>query len=362
MALGSRGRDPVKRDEIMVFVRGQIFGGAWAPGEKLPPRTWFETRFGAANHTVQNAFALLAEDGFLVAEERIGTRVHPELPPLRRYALLLYGTPELRSYHPRALFAAAEALRAQGRDIRIHFDLEREFDDPEHLRLLADIRRHYYAGVFYETPPPGKQRNGILSSLDDVPFTGFIDTVFAREPNVVPLSAEPGKPNLASQDIDTRQIRYLAECGARRIACLSLAFFHEEGLEHEFRLLAEQHGMRCPPGYYLEFRPEALMQARNVLRILLAPDNPNRPDGLLVANDNFLPHVADILKEFYGDSTLAAIRITSRGNYPALPETGLDVRFFGIDMVKTLEGALCFIDDFRAKRPAHIPKIELFES
>ena len=344
-----RGREPVKRERIVSFLRAGIVAGQWRPGEQLPPRPWFEQHFEAASHTVQDAFRELLDAGFLLAERRRGTRVHPAPPHLTRYALLLRGPADRDHWQPRGLCAAAELLQQRGCDWRIHFDLNREPDDPAHLALLREIEQHGYAGLFLEGAPPAEQRSP-LWQFRGIPITGFFSSDFERPPEVAPCSRPPGDPELEFQ-----LLRALAEAGVRRPALLRCAAGHDDAREQQlYRAIAEL-GMSSPPGYLLEFHPEAPEQSRNVLRLLFAGHNRLRPDGLALADERFLPHATEVFRELSGSGFRETVRVVSAAHLPEPPPSGLPDRLIGIDLLRTLENAQRFIDDLRAGRSSPPP-------
>ena len=67
-----RGRKPSKKLEIVNFVRSQIASGQWSPGERIPFRTWFFTKFSTTPNTVQKAFRILEDEGLV--ESRSGAK------------------------------------------------------------------------------------------------------------------------------------------------------------------------------------------------------------------------------------------------------------------------------------------------
>jgi GntR family transcriptional regulator, phosphonate transport system regulatory protein len=56
-------------------LRGEIAGGAHAPGDKLPSEAALADRFGVNRHTVRQAIATLAQEGLVRAEQGRGTQV-----------------------------------------------------------------------------------------------------------------------------------------------------------------------------------------------------------------------------------------------------------------------------------------------
>ncbi len=341
MAVSCRGRNPAKRDEIVLYIRRKIVSGEWPPTGRLPPRSWFETKFNVAAHTVQSAFRIIMEQGFLVAERRLGTRVHPRPPHLAHYAVWAApGSP---------LAAAVRVLRGVGRHIRIWNTLD--------AVLLDELAGHCYAGIFLgETPPPEWRK--CLQDMESLPVTGLFPS--SAHPERHGWRASEFSGGWQRRDVEKALVRQLMQSGVRRVALLRLAQGHDAEYESDCRRLLLEGGASCPAGYFLEFSPDAPEQCANVLRVLFAPSNPLRPDGVAVLHEKLLPFLAEILSEVYGNR-VSGVRVASFGYAPQLPEVNWPVRFLGVDMVKTLLDGLRFVDECRMGMNPAPPQIVRFE-
>ncbi len=351
----TRETESRKRDVIVAHIRERIVSGAWRPGMKLPPRTRFAADFTAAPLTVQRAFRILLDDGILEAKERIGTRVAPRLPHLSRFAMLLYGTEQDVGHHTRALLMAAESLRKRGYEIDCYFVLDLPLDIPENHELLRKLRSNCYAGVFWEAV---SRHHLDLFPQFELPMTGFWGPGDSTLPqHLPPLRKEPDVWKLESQ------LRHLAERGVRRVAFLETRAELLPERAEDFRKLAAAYKLECPAGAFLVLPHEMRKHhfAEEPLALLFSPHNAERPDGLILRNETFLAPLEKILRHFYGDAARDVLKVISVCNYPALPDSGLDVSYYGVDMARTLENGLDALAELRRGGRPQQPKVFFYE-
>ena len=88
--------------------------------------------------------------------------------------------------------------------------------------------------------------------------------------------------------------------------------------------------------------------AKNPLRAMLAPEMPWQPEALVISDDNFVPVVEDVLREFYGAAAAKRFFIVAHGNLPHLPPTSLQIVFHGLDIEKTMESVLDYAESCMA--------------
>lgn len=333
-----RGPKTEKREALTAFIRESILKGVWKTGEQLPTRAYFQERFGSLN-LVQGAFRELVQEEFLTVSgtRREGTRVNPRPPFLHRYAVLLEGRDETdMNWHGRAVFEAVRILRKRGLDIEVHFDLDREFDDPEHLALNRRIMRHAFAGVYRDRYPQKAQRRYICRQ-DEIPIAGQTDIEESR-PNLAPVDAVP--------EVESALWAHLQKRGIRSAALLRCADGYREEDENRCRRDAARFGVELPRKWFLSFGADYSHALPN-LRAALDPSLIELPQSLVVPNDNCLPYVAQALDELDGDPRVANLEIVAIGNYPYLPEFRHPVKYFAYDHLKLLEDAIAFFDAFR---------------
>jgi len=330
-------------EALVKHIRDRILSGEWGPGSRLPTRRMFQARFGFAN-LVNAAFQTLIDEGFLCVPDsrQQGTIVHPEPPFLTRYAVLVQGTPDDMDLHARAVCKAVEILRKEGRRIEIHFDLNRDFDDPEHLNLYRKIERHGYAGIFLEHPCPPSQRSNLLVQRE-VPVCGAVPQEISGS-NLAPIR-HPGDWFRQLEILPV--LRFLSENGVKKLASLTTCAQYMPERERFFRKSATEYGISVPEGAYLVPGDTCYSLCVPALRTLLNAGPERIPDALYVANDNSLPYVIEVLREYAVRPEIQKMKVIAVGNYPFLIDFEYPVYYFAYDHLKNLRDGLAYIDAFR---------------
>lgn len=347
----TRGRDPAKRSELTAFVRRQILSGEWAPGAKIPPRTWFEKTFSAAPITVQNAFALLREEALIVCEPRKATRVSPAPPHLNRYGLVLYGTDRLENFFSRSLALTAKMLSEKhGLDVRVYFDLDCRQDSPDHRELLLGLRNHWFAGLFFASSPDQLRGTPILEA-PGVPRVILSDKL----ENGAPQSLRIGFPNV---EISRQALNALAQNGARRVALLIPATSGDPLQRARLRAEMEHLGLDCPNDWYIELHSRGPHFVSTVVELLFNRRNKEIPDGLFVGDDNFLPFAIEGLHRALGAEAEKRVFVVSHANYPTTLSVDFPVRYIYVNILSALERS---IDAMKALRRGEKPQPIEFE-
>lgn len=344
-------RDINRCRKLTEYIRGKIVSGEWAPGMKLPVRKYFEENFGAAN-TIQSAFSALLEEGFLTAAPRLGTCVSFTPPHLNRFAVLLYGTAELKkSCHQRALYQSVCILRKEGWNIEPFFLLDSNGDEPECVSFLQRVREHCFAGVFAEATPVHWKRF-LFDACREVPLTGYL------EPD--PALNEDALCRASYTESFHGMLKHLKSSEVKRLAVLNSVCPDGPPREHLFRELIEAAGLNCPAGYYLEIS-ERYSLAENICRLLFSPSNTQPPDGLVLYNDNFLPYAAKVLHELYGTQIEKRVHVVSICNYPVLPVSDFPVYCCGFDQPAIMRSALEYMARLRRGETASPPAMFFYD-
>ncbi len=325
---------------LAAHIRGKIVSGEWEPGFRLPTRRMFQAEFGSSN-LVNAAFQILLDEEFIRVNDfrQGGTVVNPEPPFLRRYAVLLGGTPETVDFHARAVLGAVETLRGEGREIDVHFDIDREFDDPEHVALYRRIERHGYAGIFLEQPCRTRQRSRLYEQCE-IPVCGAVPQELSGE-NLAPIHHTRNDQN----EYELLPIfRFLASSGIKSLAAITTGGRYFPERENFFREIALRYGIVVPEGAYLVAGDTSYSLCIPALRTFL---NTALPEALFVANDNSLPHVIGLLRSCAGRPEVKNMKVIATGNYPFLVDFGYPVHYFAYDHLRNLRDGLAYIDAFR---------------
>lgn len=343
----TKGRDPVKRGEILSYIRERVRSGVWKPGDKLPPRTWFEQKFAAAPLTVQRTFQILIDDKVLFSEKRIGTRVSLRQPHLARYGVILYGTRKLESMFSRVLVKAIEmASKEEKIDVDCFFVLGLTKDAEDYRRLLYGIENGLFAGLFFATLPISLKNTPVV--CNDLPKIA-IGHSSDHFPGLLTI-------DLDTQGVVTEVLQYFAGNGCKRIAAILSG--EKTCLENcrKFHQEAEKYGLEAPAGNVLELSAVSPFQVRPLMHLLFSPDNRRPPEGLYVGDDNFLPHVIKILRERFGAEAENKVKLVSQVNFPRLVNYDFPIKFFGFDLADLFLRSIHTMREFQ-KKPQKKPTI-----
>lgn len=329
-----RGRDPVKREEMLAYIRGKIWNGEWNSGDVLPPRTCFEEIFQAAPVTAQRTFQILLDQGLLTADRRRGTRVCENLPHLTHYAIALSGSEKQNNKYSKAILNAAEILKRRDRkNIESFFVMDYEANPEESKRLCHLVENRLVAGIFF-TSNPHYIRYSPIVTLPGIPRAAFASPDLI-DPWVLPVFYD---------GLIEKSLTYIAEHGGKKIAMfLPRRHTEPEKKKENFALLSEL-GLQCRKGCYLECNINTPAFAEEITHLLFSPDNSAPPDTVYVGDDNFLDYVLAAIHFRYGADAPQKVRIVSHANFPQDRTYDFPVKFFGLDVVSLLEDSFHAMD------------------
>ncbi|MCE9613603.1 MAG: GntR family transcriptional regulator [Lentisphaerae bacterium] len=336
-----------KHKEILAAVREEIVRGLYAPGALLPTRETYEKRFGTTAPTVQKSFDQLLNDGFVEVLHRVGTFVSRTPPHLNRYALTFPSHPaephRWSRFHDVVQSEATRLATRTGKEIVFFYDLWKT-SSPDFARLQADVEGQRLAGIIHARP--------ILGVSDDIRiFSSAVPTVMIASPSwtgdfaVVRMEYEP---------VLERSAAYLATQNRRRVALLEDA----EGLgRHKLApdraAILTRHGLTLARGAHAALPTSCAYTARYWIKLLMAQSPDQRPDGLIIMDDNFVDEVCQGLLEA-GVRIPQDLCIASHHNHPRPVPEQLPVHVFGYDATEVIASAMAYIDRRRAgDHPSH---------
>jgi DNA-binding LacI/PurR family transcriptional regulator len=330
----------LKRTFIEDRLRHQIVSGKLAPGSRLPTRSELESQFRVSSVTVQLALDRLVEDGFVIAEGRKGTHVAENPPHLSRYALCFPTYPSDGGGWSRFWTALSnEALRlqtAQPRRMTIFHGVDGHADGGDHRRMLADMRAHRLAGVVFAATP----------------FM-LVNTPMLEDPGLprVAIMEKVIYPQVAAVDLDRdsfvrKALDYLASRGRKRIAVLTVPYLDAEYHETFAKELAARQMISHPHWTQLA-TPSAPVCAKNLVHLLMQGAAGERPDGLVISDDNLVEHATAGLIAA-GVSVPGEADVVGHCNFPWPTPSVLPVKRLGYDARQVLQFCLQSIDRQRA--------------
>jgi DNA-binding LacI/PurR family transcriptional regulator len=343
-------RPPVKQDLIIDDLRGRILDHSYPPGSRLPRRADLQLSFQVSSVTIQRALDRLIEDGFVEARGRQGTFVSAHPPHRCNYGLLFPGTPEgapwVRFWT--ALANEAQAL-ACGRDVTIsrYYGIDGHQEHEDYQRLVRDIHGRRLAGLILATAPKILAATPVMTQ-GDLPRVAVMpfSTAF---PGVVPLV-------LSVESFIDQALGYLHERGRTRVALLAVPG-HLGRFHSQLRAGLEARGMSSEAHWLQICSPSAPEGARYITHLLMNDQQRQRPDALLITDDNLVEH-ATVGLIAAGVRVPDDCDIVAHCNFPWPTPSMLPVRRLGYDARQLLVGAMAEIDRQRAGAPP-APRIDL---
>lgn len=342
------GRPADRQNHIIESMRDQILRGQIAPGGRLPTREEMARSFGAGTHTVQRALDKLKSDGFIESNER-GTRVSLQPPHLNRYAVVFPGLPDDGSSWVRFWTVLSDEVRklqaVPGNDLVLYYDVCGDQNTPDYQALLADVLSHSIAGIIFVTYPHRLVGTPVLEERG-IPRVGIMSRTM--------------RPTIPSISLDMASFQRKAVAELQRSGCRRIASLNAPGLEVGTDLSRFSDG-KTPlvnhpywnlPGHLLH--PET---SYGLMQLLFQGPRENRPDGLIISDDNFVEHaVQGVLAA--GVDVPKDLRIVAHSNFPSSPPAAAPVTFLGFDTREILHLAIGCINALRQGQPSP-PGIEL---
>lgn len=335
------GAEPTvgKRRRIEDELRALIQDGTWPPGSRIPTRVELEQRFHASSATVQWALDELVKAGFVESRARRGTFVVDLLPHLYRYGVVFPSRPNEPEWNGLFTSLAREAtLVTKGIPQRfaIYHAVREDVSAPDHQRLIHDLETGQLAGVLFAVTP------WQIRHSDSSVFTHrFPWACIGR-----PADATGGSCLTLDPGLFERAVGHLAGAGAKRVAVISNVL---QGRAHDqFAPLIAKAGMTTRRGWWF-----GLPATRNLGELasqiaLSLFDRPaaDRPDGLIIGDDNHVSQVAAGLRlAGLRDDDLPAT--VAHANLPDPTPPPMPCRRLGYDARRILRQALRLLDQMR---------------
>ena len=341
MEIRQTTRPPVKQDGIVADLRARILDRTYRPGARLPTRTELQASFQASSVTVQRALDRLVTDGFVQARGRHGTFVVEHPPSSCHYALVVPLEPDAGGWVRFWTALVNEARRVgsrQPRTMSVYHGIDGHTDAEDYQRLLRDLRNQRLAGIVFAVNP-----------------RRLFDT---------PLIRLPGIPRIAISDqadrglmalrldrfafIDRALDHFLAK-GRRRVAVVAVPGQEDSWRERLHAALAER-GMIMHPHWWQVLSQAAPQSARGVVRLLMHEGQRERPDALLISDDNLVEHATAGLVAA-GARVPEDVEVVAHCNFPWPTPSVLPVARLGYDAREVLDRCLRAIDDRRSGVP-----------
>jgi DNA-binding transcriptional regulator YhcF (GntR family) len=341
----SRGGD--KYTSVASEIRRRIATGEFSPGSQLPHRTELEEVFKVSKVTLQRVMNMLIEDGFIDATRNKGSFVVERPPHLSRYALAFQGTPKGSSTynHHWARFWMALVNEATCREredavsIPVFYGIDGHTDTSDYRKLALEVSEHRVAGVIFVAAHPQ------LPDLSLLRQTGVPGVTVQSPP-------QDGVPCvwIDYESFVIRALKHLRDRGHHRVAFICPANF----AEHMPEFIQEQtaaHGLETRPYWIQGVGLETPAVARNCVHLLMAQSQPERPDALIVTDDN-LTEAATTGLLAAGIKVPSELEVVAHANFPWKTPCVVPARRLGYDVRPLLQACLESIDVQRSGQSA----------
>lgn len=317
-----------KKRQIRDYVVSRIASGEWGAGEKIPTRARFEELFGTTPVTVNSALHPLVQEGFLRVAGKGGTRVHPNPPPLAHYALIFPEQFDAEGYASRfrdIILAAARAMegRAGVQFVEYH-QFSAHVDNEAYVKLADDACNQRLAGIFFVNWAYGMERTPLFATLQ-LPMLALVSHVVDARVQTVYF------------DRQTQYREMVAELVRRNVRRPALITTTRPGRGIEFLERAfSEAGLALAPEFHQFIHLEAPWSAEYVARLLFRLPRNERPDGLLISDDNLTTPALLGVSAALGEGEAAKLPIVSHVNLPLPDRSLLPGRGFGFDLEELL--------------------------
>ena len=331
-----RGRPAREKLSIIEFYRRQIVSGQLAPGSRLPSRAMLEVQHKISLPTVQRAMAQLEAAGWIESRGRHGTFVARRLPHQSRYALVLPfrpgDVPNFSLFY-QALIAAAKVLERQSEcEFEIVHADRAVLGVADENRVLDEVRTHRLAGLIFVGYPAQLQATRLFKEpklyLTAITYTG--------EYLGVPATS------MSSRSWFAAALDCAVAAGRLRVASLSI-WPKSSVLTHAFRSALVARGLEPRTYWQQHADPQSAEWAAELAQVLLALPAGDRPDALLITDDNFVEPVTAGLRAA-GIRVPADLLVIAHFNHPVRPKARVPVRWLGYDCIALLRRGRSVID------------------
>ena len=270
--------------DVQSELRDRIVRGVYRPDERLPTFDAMEREFTVSRMVLQHAVGRLCQDGFVRTVRRKGLFVAKAPPHLYRIALLFSEAPGDPSW-PRMNTAIVNESKRLARE---HADWQFQVCDgllnplsgPGVLAAVeADLRARRLAGIVFTPRTFDLRKRPLLADA-------ALPKAYVCAADDLDLAANT---SVDSQGLYRRAIERLVAKGRRRIAIVHRSET-TSSLDHEALFAA--CGVRLHRPWIQWVGRDHPQYAEPLVTLLLDRPSGERPDGLIVADDNLIEHAA----------------------------------------------------------------------
>jgi DNA-binding LacI/PurR family transcriptional regulator len=325
-----------KQAQLDSRLRLQIVEGNWHPGSRIPTYDELEKKFTVSRATLRQAVDVLQKDGFIYSAGRKGSFVSEHLPFQYRYGLVALAHRHVESRFWQVLKQQAQRITDDDtpRQMHVYTQIGGPTGQAQTQQLLDDIRSHRLAGLIFLGIGGLEDIKELRPWLGSMPMIAFTEQV--PHPNMHRIL-------LDHHAFATRGIEALMTLGCRRIAVFH---FSEYVGHHDLPDLITRMGLQTRQSWHHAIAREFPQGARSVAHLLMEQPADQRPDGLIIGNDNMVEPVLGGLLDA-GVTVGQDVHAVCHCNWPGPTVTLVPTVQLGYDMTQAMEQSMQLIDRTR---------------
>jgi len=339
-----------KQSEIVDDLRRRIIAGELAPGAQLPGLVEMSRKYKTSEVTAQRAMAHLRKAGFVRTRRREGSYVSLNLPNLCNFGIVFDHPAGVDHYEFNYLtvwLREAKRLMDPGlpRDERRRISLFHEVPGAEpgrkHRELIEKVENQQLAGVVFPEAMIALRGTPVMEAPD-----------LARV--VVSPVPVPGCKVVALAPFTEDVLDFLATRGRKRVAFITITFHPSKPYTQQLIGQAACRGLTTHPHWVQAACVTSPGWALNCVRLLLHGEGDDRPDALVITDDNLVPDATKGILEA-GVRVPDELEVIAHCNFPWPTANAVPVWRVGYDIRKLLHTCLGLIE--RQRRGGHVPDV-----
>lgn len=334
-------RSAAKQDKLAASLRKRIITGKYPPGGQLPTQRELAQRFGVSGTTVQQALLRLAREGFVQARTIRGTTVVDHPPHLCEYGWVFQLKANDEAWkHTQFSLAVRRSVedmsRPPERSIRQFFGVDSHPEQEDYQKLRHDLAAKRLAGVIFHDPYHFRLTPlaGLLNN-HGVPMVGIMSGHWSPPvPNLVGVTHQRG--------VVERALDWLRDRGRRRVAAICISGDGDEFI-HELERAAAERDIITHPHWIHGGHPPNRTWVRHVIHLLMHDGHSERPDALLITDDNLVEE-ATLGLRLAGVRVPQELDIVAHANFPYPTRSLCQAKRLGYDARNIVSTCLDLID------------------
>ena len=341
----SKPKKKMKTAEIVSDLRQKVTRGEIKPGEKLPTRQNLLDYYGISLGAFQKCINCLINEGFLESRGMKGTMVREYPPHQYRFALAIPSESNISGNEWDSFWRALLQVIRQfvEKDERYSYSVyyvgnEDSQDLSNWQELIEDAEKGIIAGAIVLTEPPIR----VSERLKSIPVIRPNYHEFANK-NEFLMEFDYNK-------LFDESLKILKQKKCSKIAILTNAAINTDFFAHMNGRL-KQTDFYCPQEWIhgVALTPIAMPWVSRIVRLLFNKSQKERPEALLVLNENLLPHILPALSEL-GIIPGEGVKIISHCNLPRQNAMIRGIDYIGFDAGNVIKDSLKIFKNYRSNK------------